>query len=154
MNFLRNFVFFGPPKIGILDPGQKIPAHSGVHDSHKPFSGCICNMGGYLKQKINKIKNKAKLEKRIAETKLQALQSQMNPHFVFNAMNSIQNFVIDNQTDEALSYIGEFSKLIRQTLNFSSRTTIRLEEEITYLKRYIELENLRTLTVTNVPADV
>ena len=97
----------------------------------------------YLRQKINKIKNKAKLEKRIAETKLQALQSQMNPHFVFNAMNSIQNFVIDNQTDEALSYICEFSKLIRQTLNFSSRTTIRLEEEITYLKRYIELENLR-----------
>ncbi len=97
----------------------------------------------YLKQKINKIKNKAKLEKRIAETKLQALQSQMNPHFVFNAMNSIQNFVIDNQTDEALSYIGEFSKLIRQTLNFSSRTSIRLEEEIAYLKRYIELENLR-----------
>lgn len=97
----------------------------------------------YLRQKINKIKNKAKLEKRIAETKLQALQSQMNPHFVFNAMNSIQNFVIDNQTDEALSYIGEFSKLIRQTLNFSSRTTIRLEEEIAYLKRYIELENLR-----------
>ena len=100
----------------------------------------------YLRQKINKIKNKAKLEKRIAETKLQALQSQMNPHFVFNAMNSIQNFVIDNQTDEALSYIGEFSKLIRQTLNFSSRTTIRLEEEITYLKRYIELENLRRNT--------
>jgi ligand-binding sensor domain-containing protein len=97
----------------------------------------------YLKQKINKIKIKAKLEKRIAETKLQALQSQMNPHFVFNAMNSIQNFVIDNQTDEALSYIGEFSKLIRQTLNFSSRTRIRLEEEIEFLQRYIELENLR-----------
>jgi ligand-binding sensor domain-containing protein len=97
----------------------------------------------YLKQKISKIKNKAKLEKRIAETKLQALQSQMNPHFVFNAMNSIQNFVIDNQTDEALSYIGEFSKLIRQTLNFSSRTTIRLEEEIEFLQRYIALENLR-----------
>lgn len=97
----------------------------------------------YLKQKISKIKNKAKLEKRIAETKLQALQSQMNPHFVFNAMNSIQNFVIDNQTDEALSYIGEFSKLIRQTLNFSSRTCIRLEEELEFLQRYIALENLR-----------
>jgi len=58
-------------------------------------------------------------------------------------MNSIQNFVIDNQTDEALWYISEFSKLMRQTLDFSSKTTIRLEEEIDYLNRYIELENLR-----------
>lgn len=97
----------------------------------------------YVKRKIKSIKHKADLEKRIAETKLQALQSQMNPHFVFNAMNSIQNFVIDNQTDDALWYVGEFSKLMRQTLNFSSKTTIRLEEEIDYLKRYIELENLR-----------
>lgn len=97
----------------------------------------------YVKRKIKNIKHKAELEKRIAETKLQALQSQMNPHFVFNAMNSIQNFVIDNQTDDALWYMGEFSKLMRQTLDFSSKTTIRLEEEIDYLKRYIELENLR-----------
>jgi ligand-binding sensor domain-containing protein len=97
----------------------------------------------FIRQKINQIKNKSAIEKRIAETKLQALQSQMNPHFVFNAMNSIQNFVIDNQTDEALSYIGEFSKLIRQTLNFSSRTCIRLEEELEFLQRYIGLENLR-----------
>ncbi|RAR72556.1 sensor histidine kinase [Flavobacterium aciduliphilum] len=97
----------------------------------------------YLKRKIKAIKHKAELEKRIAETKLQALQSQMNPHFVFNAMSSIQNFVIDNQTDDALWYMGEFSKLMRQTLDFSSKTTIQLEEEIDYLNRYIELENLR-----------
>ena len=97
----------------------------------------------YVKRKIKNIRNKAELEKRIAETKLQALQSQMNPHFVFNAMNSIQNFVIDNNTDEALWYISEFSKLMRQTLDFSSKITIRLEEEIDYLNRYIELENLR-----------
>jgi LytS/YehU family sensor histidine kinase len=51
--------------------------------------------------------------------------------------------VIDNQIDEALKYIGEFSKLIRQTLHFSSRTRIRLEEEIDFLHRYMELDNLR-----------
>jgi LytS/YehU family sensor histidine kinase len=67
----------------------------------------------------------------------------MNPHFVFNAMNSIQNFVIDNKTDDALWYMGEFSKLMRQTLDFSSRSFIHLEEELDYLKRYIDLENLR-----------
>lgn len=97
----------------------------------------------YIRIKITQIKNKAKLDKRIAETKLQALQSQMNPHFVFNAMNSIQNFVIDNQTDEALKYIGEFSKLIRQTLEFSSKQSVMLSDEIEYLERYISLENLR-----------
>ena len=97
----------------------------------------------YIRNKIKSIKQKADLEKRIAETKLQALQSQMNPHFVFNAMNSIQNFVIDNKTDEALWYMGEFSKLMRQTLNYSSKSVIQLEEELDYLKRYIELENLR-----------
>jgi hypothetical protein len=96
-----------------------------------------------IRLKIRQIKNKAKLDKRIAETKLQALQSQMNPHFVFNAMNSIQNFVIDNRTDEALKYIGEFSKLIRQTLEFSSKQSVMLSDEIAYLERYIALENLR-----------
>lgn len=97
----------------------------------------------YVKRKIKNIKNKAELEKRIAETKLQALQSQMNPHFVFNAMNSIQNFVIDNKVDDALFYIGEFSKLMRQTLLFSSKKYVYLHEEIDYIKRYIKLENLR-----------
>lgn len=107
------------------------------------IAGVIGLITVFIRQKINQIKNKSAIEKRIAETKLQALQSQMNPHFVFNAMNSIQNFVIDNQTDKALWYIGEFSKLMRQTLNFSSRTRIRLEEELEFLQRYIALENLR-----------
>jgi hypothetical protein len=107
------------------------------------IAGVIGLITVFIRQKINQIKNKSAIEKRIAETKLQALQSQMNPHFVFNAMNSIQNFVIDNQTDKALWYIGEFSKLMRQTLNFSSRTRIRLEEELEFLQRYIGLENLR-----------
>ena len=88
-------------------------------------------------------RSKRNTVKRIAETKMEALQSQMNPHFIFNAMNSIQNFVIDNKTDDALWYIGEFSKLIRQTLEFSSKQTVSLQDELIYLKRYIELENLR-----------
>lgn len=86
---------------------------------------------------------KGVIQKRLVETKMEALQSQMNPHFIFNAMNSIQNFIIDNNTDEALMYMGEFSKLIRQTLDNSSKQRIRLEDEIHYLKTYITLENLR-----------
>ncbi len=86
---------------------------------------------------------KSLIQKRLAETKMEALQSQMNPHFIFNAMNSIQNYIIDNNTDDALMYMGEFSKIIRKTLNNSSVQRIALSEEIEYLKSYITLENMR-----------
>jgi len=101
----------------------------------------------FFRARIRKIKQqehaKSEIAKRIVETKMEALQSQMNPHFIFNAMNSIQNFVIDNKTDDALKYIGEFSKLIRQTLEFSSKQSVMLSDEITFLERYVALENLR-----------
>jgi ligand-binding sensor domain-containing protein len=86
---------------------------------------------------------KGAVQKRLAETKMEALQSQMNPHFIFNSMNSIQHFIIDNNTDEALMYMGEFSKLIRQTLDNSSKQKISLADEIQYLETYIHLENMR-----------
>ncbi len=86
---------------------------------------------------------KGEIQKRLAETKMEALQSQMNPHFIFNAMNSIQNFIIDKNTNEALMYLGEFSKLIRKTLENSSKQLISLQDEINYLKSYITLENMR-----------
>lgn len=99
------------------------------------------------KKRIHRVEKqeraKATIQKRLAETKMEALQSQMNPHFIFNAMNSIQNFIIDNNVDEALMYMGEFSKLIRQTLNNSSQQRITLKDEIRYLKSYITLENMR-----------
>lgn len=86
---------------------------------------------------------KNQVQKRIAETKIEALQSQMNPHFIFNALNSVQNYIIDNHSDTALMYLGEFSKLIRQTLENSAKIKVSLEEEIDYIERYIQLENMR-----------
>nr|WP_315193440.1 histidine kinase [uncultured Flavobacterium sp.] len=86
---------------------------------------------------------KYEIQKRLSETKMEALQSQMNPHFIFNAMNSIQNYIIDNNIDDALMYMGEFSKLIRQTLDNSSKLRINLSDEIQYLQTYIKLENMR-----------
>lgn len=100
-----------------------------------------------IKRRISQIRKQEKakgmIQKRLAETKMEALQSQMNPHFIFNAMNSIQNFILDKNTDEALMYMSKFSKLIRQTLNNSSKIRISLEDEINYLQSYITLENLR-----------
>lgn len=101
----------------------------------------------FHKYRINRIKKEEQLKqdiyKRVSETKIEALQSQMNPHFIFNAMNSIQNFIIDNDIDNSLKYMGEFSKLIRKTLHNSSLQYISIAEEISYLKTYMELENLR-----------
>lgn len=83
-------------------------------------------------------------DKQLADVKLQALKSQMNSHFLFNVLNSIQYFIICKDVDNALYYLEQFSKLIRKTLAYSDMKNISLFEEINYLKQYIEIENLRT----------
>lgn len=96
-----------------------------------------------FKRYKKKVKEKALIERRIAETKLDALLSQMNPHFTFNAMNTIQDFIISNDVDNSLLFISELAKLMRLTLDNSAKKSITLEEEISFLKTYIKLENLR-----------
>ncbi len=71
------------------------------------------------------------------------LLSQMNPHFVFNSINSIQSFILDKKEKEAYSYLAKFSKLIRMVLNNTEELAIPLYQEIDLLKTYIELEQLR-----------
>lgn len=96
-----------------------------------------------LKRKNKQLQHLASIEQRLTATKLEALQSQMNPHFTFNAMNSIQNYIIDNDVDNALFFMGEFSKLMRATLDHSSQAKITLEQELDYIKRYVVVENMR-----------
>ncbi len=71
------------------------------------------------------------------------LLSQMNPHFVFNSINSIQSFILDKKEKEAYSYLAKFSKLIRMVLNNTEELVIPLFQEIDLLKTYVELEQLR-----------
>lgn len=89
-------------------------------------------------------KKKLIFEKQLSDVKLQALKSQMNSHFIFNVLSSIQYFIVCSDVSNALYYLEQFSKLIRKTLNFSDKKTITLAEEINYLKEYLEIENLRT----------
>jgi len=100
----------------------------------------------YVKNRIKKVNQKNEIQKRLLETKMEALQSQINPHFTFNAMNSIQNYIVRNKMEDALEYLADFSRLIRQTLDNSIKTTIKLEEEIHYLQAYVNLENKRYKT--------
>jgi hypothetical protein len=85
---------------------------------------------------------KSETENRISKAKLEALLSQMNPHFTFNAMNTIQSFVFNNDSLNSTIYISEVASLMRQTLDNSSKQTITIEDEIAYLETYIKLENL------------
>lgn len=84
-----------------------------------------------------------RINKQIADFQLVALQSQMNPHFIFNAINSIQSFILKKKETEAYDYLAKFSKLIRTVLNNSERKILPLDEELETVKLYIELEQLR-----------
>jgi LytS/YehU family sensor histidine kinase len=78
-----------------------------------------------------------------SELELRALQMQMNPHFVFNALNSIQSYIMNKEEQMANTYLTKFAALIRQFLDSSRSKYISLDEEITNLKLYVELEKLR-----------
>ena len=88
-------------------------------------------------------KQKAETENRIAKAKLEALLSQMNPHFTFNALTTIQSFVFDKDAHNSAIYISEVASLMRQMLDNSARQTITIEDEIEYLETYIAIENQR-----------
>ncbi len=80
---------------------------------------------------------------RLNELQMEALQSQMNPHFVFNALNSVQKFILNIDQEKALLFLNQFSVLIRKVLDFSSLKSITIEEEIAFLNLYLTIENQR-----------
>ena len=88
-------------------------------------------------------REKTAINKRIDELEQLARKAQMNPHFIFNSLNSIQQYVMDADIVGANKFISGFSRLIRQTLDFSSKPEISLAEELDYLTNYLELEKTR-----------
>jgi ligand-binding sensor domain-containing protein len=96
-----------------------------------------------FKLKINSIKKKTRIDIRMSELKLESLISQMNPHFIFNVFNSLQLFILQNDTKGALDHMGKFANLIRKVLNNSTKIKISLYEEINFLESYLILEQRR-----------
>lgn len=92
---------------------------------------------------VKKEKLKRETEARFAALEQQALQAQMNPHFIFNSLNSIQSFILDLDVEGANKYLATFASLIRQTLDNSSSPLISLSSELKYLDTYLQLEKLR-----------
>lgn len=97
----------------------------------------------WYRQHLTRLKKEASIEKEINELQRSALQAQMNPHFIFNCLNSIQNFIASGDKDSAMQYLASFAKLVRTTLKASLETTISLQEEVEVLENYLELEKLR-----------
>ncbi len=96
---------------------------------------------GYRMKKIEE-ENKWR-ESELMRMELTALKAQMNPHFIFNSLNSIRAYVIANKVKEASAYITKFAKLIRLILQYSAKEFITLQEDIEALQLYVELEELR-----------
>jgi len=89
------------------------------------------------------INDKKEVEKQLSQSQLTALRSQMNPHFIFNALNSIQDYIISNNKEMASDYLGLFADLMRKYLHFSNEEEITLEEEVETLNMYLQLEKVR-----------
>jgi tetratricopeptide (TPR) repeat protein len=92
----------------------------------------------YAKQK------KSDSDKKIIELEQMALRAQMNPHFIFNSLNSIQRLFVEGKMNKATDYMADFSHLVRSILDNSSKSKITLKEELKGLSLYCEMEKLRT----------
>jgi ligand-binding sensor domain-containing protein len=101
----------------------------------------------FARDRISKLKQREKFkrdyERKIAEVEMQALRAQMNPHFMFNSLNSINNFILKNDADNASGYLTKFSRLMRLILDNSRSEWVLLENELKALELYIELEAVR-----------
>jgi two-component sensor histidine kinase len=90
-----------------------------------------------------KEREKSNIRQQLNELEQKALRAQMNPHFIFNCLSSIQSFIITKDFETTNNYLTEFARLIRQTLDNSEKTSISIENEVRYLSSYIDIERMR-----------
>lgn len=96
-----------------------------------------------FRTQLKRVSKRAALQHQLRNLEMKALKAQMNPHFIYNALNSIQSLVIDDKKSDALDYMVKFSRLLRQVLNHSELNAVPLSKEVDYLSLYIQLESLR-----------
>lgn len=97
-----------------------------------------------IKAEAERLKGlKTQYDKQLAELKLLALRSQMNPHFIFNSLNSIKRYIIDNDKEKAVYYMNKFAKLIRRILASTMEKESSLADELETMELYVNIENLR-----------
>jgi len=97
----------------------------------------------FYKYRTGQLKKAHQIQQQISDLERSALQAHMNPHFIFNCLNSIQNFILQNDPKAAILYLGNFASLVRSMLNASVAGKILLTEEVDLLNNYLALEKLR-----------
>ncbi len=134
--------------LGVIDS-----EHSQAHyfnDRHVKMMTTIATLLGNTLKQLEadqslqaKQQELAGINEQLAEARLSALQAQMNPHFVFNALNSIKRMILEGDNDTASRYLSKFALMIRMTLEHSKETFVTLHDNIQYLKAYLDMERLR-----------
>jgi tetratricopeptide (TPR) repeat protein len=130
-------------QIAILEKQNEL-ANLKLKDNRKIFliaSLCFVLFGslGYMLYRKNMISS----EKEFLELEQKMMRSQMNPHFIFNSLNSIKLYIINNDKDKAVYYLNKFSKLIRTILSNSNERDITLKNELETMELYVSIENIR-----------
>ncbi len=141
-------IFHDGKVIGVIDS-----EHSQKHFFTEHHLKALTTIASISANKISEAKaeelakqNEIKLleiNKMLAESQLMALRAQMNPHFVFNCLNSIQECIVTEKYGEASKYLNKFSKLFRTVLNNSGKKLVSIDEEKEVLELYLELEQMR-----------
>jgi ligand-binding sensor domain-containing protein len=141
-------VISGNKVLGIID--SEHPKKNFFTQHHLSVLTTIASLcaNKIVRAKAEEEKNKAEknlleTERQTAEMEMQALRAQMNPHFMFNSLNSINNFILKNDPDNASEYLTRFSRLMRLILDNSREEWVTLENEIKALELYIEMEAIR-----------
>ncbi|MEO7310659.1 MAG: two-component regulator propeller domain-containing protein [Chitinophagaceae bacterium] len=96
-----------------------------------------------FRNRLRQMKIKSDMKTQLRDLRMKALKAQMNPHFIHNALNSIQSLIINNQSSMASQYISKFARLLRQVFENSDTNLISLEKELYSLRLYVDLEKLR-----------
>jgi signal transduction histidine kinase len=111
------------------------------------FLGVVSAVSGIVYFRQREFRARERLENQLQEKirflEMEALQKQMNPHFVYNALNAIQDFFLTNNSKSALLFLSKFAKMIRFIFELSRQKTITLEQELVFLNLYLEMEKLR-----------
>lgn len=113
-----------------------------------------------IKRKNQLLFDKVTLEKNLNQSKLKAIKSQMNPHFFYNALNTLQSYILANEKRNAIDYLSKFSKLTRTILELTEKESISISEEVTTLGLYLDIEKARfdddfnyTISTNNIDTD-